>query len=352
MPAAGIDISDRSVKFAKLVPTLKGFRLGKFGEVPLAAGIVESGRIIDPERLASVLAKMRIDYDLSFVRVALPEEQMYFFRTSIPDGSKEMLHDTIELSLEEHVPIAASEAVFDFEVVGRRPIAGTISNDVEVAVTAAARSTVEGYTDMFRSAGLTVLSLELEADAVSRTVLDPQDTFANLIVDFGETRTGIAVSYKGQIYFTSTVNIGGRMLTETLAKHFGVSNEEAETMKREFGLRRDSPHQDLFSLLLNNVAVLRDEINKHFIYWHTHTDENGMARPPIEQIVLTGGDSNLSGFPDYLSASLHVKTVVADVWRNIGLPERGVPELSKNDSLAYATAIGLSLHEADGEEPI
>ena len=344
LPAVGIDISDRSIKYAKLLPTPEGFHLEGFTDISLESGIVEGGKILEPKKLQDILTGLRKKYDISFVRTALPEKQMYFFRTSIPDGPLEVIHDTIELSLEDHVPIPVSEAIFDFEVVGHS------GANVEVAVTAASREVVESYIDIFKSSGLTILSLELEADAVARTVIKKDDTFAHLIVDFGETRTGIAVAYGGQIYFTSTVNIGGRILTETLAKHFAVTVAEAEAMKREFGLRRNGPNQDLFSLLLNNIAVLRDEINKHFIYWHTHPDETGKARPPIEQIVLVGGDSNLVGLPDYLSASLRVKTIVADVWTNVNLPARGVPELSRQDSLGYATAIGLSMHDTNDDQ--
>ena len=343
MPAVGIDVSDRSIKYAKLIPTPSGFDLDTFADITLDPGIVEGGRIIAPKKLEEVLIGLRKKYNITFVRTALPEKQMYFFRMSIPEGSHDVLRNTIELSLEEHVPIPAAEAVFDFEVVGH---SGT---NVEVAVTAALGTIVDDYVSVFKSAGLTLLSLELEAEAVARTVIHPADTFAHLIVDFGETRTGIAVAYGGQIYFTSTVSIGGQILTDTLAKHFKISNAEAEAMKREFGLRRNGPNQDLFSLLLNNVAVLRDEINKHFIYWHTHPDETGATRPPIEQIVLVGGDSNLAGLPDYLSASLRVKTIVADVWTNVRLPDHGVPALSRQDSLGYATAIGLSMHDTNNE---
>ena len=98
------------------------------------------------------------------------------------------------------------------------------------------------------------------------------------------------------------------------------------------------------------MAVLRDEINKHFIYWHTHPDENGNARPTIEEIVLVGGGSNLSGLPDYLSASLRVKTSVANIWTNVSLPAGGIPELSRGESVGYATAVGLSLHEASSDQ--
>ena len=344
MPAVGIDISDRSIKYARLVPIGDGYKLGDFGSVPLAPGIVEGGRIIAPDLLEAALGDLRRKHNISFVRAALPEEQMYYFRATFPAGPREVLRDTIELSLEEHVPLSGPDAVFDFEVVSQN------GADVEVAVTAAPRSVVESYTDTFSAAGLTLLSLELEAEALARTVITSGDKVAHLIVDFGETRTGIAISYEGEIFFTSTIAIGGRMLTETLAKNFNIPMEEAEKMKQEFGLVRNTPRQDLFSLLLNNVAVLRDEINKHFIYWHTHPDENGNARPTIEEIILVGGGSNLSGLPDYLSASLRVKTSVANIWTNVSLPSGGVPELSRGESVGYATAVGLSLHEASSDQ--
>ena len=344
MPAAGIDISDRSIKYVKLVPQAHGFSLDSFCDIPLGPGIVENGQIISQNKLREVLIELREKYKISFVRTALPEKQMYFFRMTIPSGPYQVLHDTIELSLEDHVPIPAAETVFDFDVVGHT------GADVEVAVTASLGTVVDSYISTFKSAGLSLLSIELEADALARAVIHREDKFAHLIVDFGETRTGIAVAYGGQIYFTSTVGIGGQILTDTLAKHFNISNDEAEKMKREFGLRRNSPHQDLFSLLLNNIAVLRDEINRHFIYWHTHPDEKGVARPPIEQIVLVGGDSNLAGLSDYLSVSLRVKTVVADIWTNVNFPKHGVPELSRQDSLGYATAIGLSMHDINNDQ--
>ena len=344
MPAVGIDMSDRSIKYAELLPRKHGTRLGRFGEVHLAPGIVENGKIINRDQLVEVLKHIRERQDITFVRTAIPEEQVYYFRTRLPDGDMETLRETIELSLEEHVPISASDAIFDFRVLSR-----TVSGDAEVAVTAAPRAIIDMYTDVFNAAGMTLLSVELEAEALARTLVHPEDASTHLIVDFGELRTGIAIVSNGDIQFTSTVTIGGRMLTETLAKHFNVSEDEAEGMKKEMGLKRNTSDEELFGLLLNNVAVLRDEINKNFTYWHTHPDEHGKTRPIIESIFLVGGDANLAGLSDYLTSSLRVKTTVADVWVNAGLPEGEIPEISRTASLGYATAIGLALRTTDHE---
>jgi type IV pilus assembly protein PilM len=338
MSAVGVDISDRNIKFTELFPEKKGYSLGCFGNVPIPQGVVEGGKIVNSIKLVEILNKLRVDKKLSFVRSALQEEQVYFFRARYPDGTKEVLRDTIELSLEDHVPIPAADAVFDFEVVGH------FGSNVDVAVTVATKATVQSYMDVFRDAGLTLLSLELEASAISRSVVDTEDTNAHMIIDFGEASTGVTIVYGRQVYVTSTMNVGGQMLTETVSKHMGISIAEAENLKRTVGLQRNSDNEELFAILLTNIAILRDEINKHLIYWHTHVDEDGRAHPEIKKLLLVGGDSNLPGLPEYLAATLRIEAVVGDVWTNVTLPSIGVPELTKEESLSYGTAIGLALH--------
>lgn len=343
MPAVGIDISDHSIKYAELFPVKNGFRLGRFGDIPIPVGIVEGGKIMNSPKLAEILNTLRVEKKLSFVRSALPEEQVYFFRARYPNDSKDTLRETIELSLEEHVPIPASDTVFDFEIVG------AAGQDIDVAVTVATRATVESYSDVFRASGLTLLSLELEASAIARAVVATDDTSSHLIVDFGEARTGVAIVHRGQVYVTSTVSVGGQMLTETVARHMGISLVEAENLKREFGLQRNSAHEEIFAILLTNVAILRDEINKHLIYWHTHPDEEGNPRPEITKVILVGGDSNLPGLPEYLSATLRIEAVAGNIWTNVSLPSHGIPELPRAASLSYGTSIGLALYNTNQE---
>lgn len=340
MPAVGIDISDRNIKYAELIPEGNGHRLGKYGIVPIPQGTIENGRLINPAKLQEILSTIAKTNNFSFVRAVLPEAQTYFFQVTIPDAPTiEELRNTIEITLDEHVPIPAVEATFDFKIEERT------STEVTVSVVVTSNSIVESYTEIFTNAGLTLLSLEQEDEALARAIIKEGDDRAVLVVDFGEVKTGIAVVRGSRVYFTATVNMGGQMLTKTLVSHFNISVEEAEKMKRTYGLRRNSPDQDFFTLLINNISVLRDEINKHFIYWHTHPDEKGNPRPQIEEIILIGGDSNLVGLPDYLEASLHVKTTVANVWTNIQMPAHGIPEIPLGESLAFATAIGLSLND-------
>lgn len=143
--------------------------------------------------------------------------------------------------------------------------------------------------------------------------------------------------------FTSTLDVGGMVLTNMIQKSFKVSLEEAEKMKQQYGLLRNAENTEIFSVLLNSVSILRDEIAKHFLYWNTHKDEEDKNNPPIEKIILCGGDSNLIGLTDYISISMKSTAQMANVWTNIINTENYIPEMSFRQAISFATALGLAL---------
>lgn len=336
-PSFGLDISDQSLKFVELVPYSGGIRLGKYGERKIGEGIIEAGKIKDPKRLEQVLLSLREEEGIKFVRVSLPEEQVYPFQLQLEKAGLKNIREGIELALEEHVPIPAQDAIFDYELVRDE------EQRLELQVEAIPKNVIENYLMVFRESLISVQSFEVEAQAIARAVIKKGDLGTYMIVDFGQTRTGVFIISRGVVVFTSTLNLGGKMLNDVIMKNFKVTVEEAEKMKREYGLQRNVANEELFPILLNNVSVMRDEILKHFIYWQTHKDEEGKDRSPIEKIILTGGDSNLIGLPEYLSISTKNKVELGNVWTNIADTGKNIQEISFNRSLTFAAALGLAL---------
>lgn len=337
MPSFGLDISDESIKFVELNVTKEGIRLGKYGERPIAPGIIESGKIIDPKKLSDLLQNLRMTEGLRSVRVSLPEEQIYLFNLRLEKSGLKSVREGIELSLEEHIPIPAPDAIFDYELLGED------AKSFNLQVAAIPKNIIEGYLSVFQTAGIRVQSFELEAQAITRAVIEKGDLDTYMIVDFGEKRTGIFIVSRGVVMFTSTLDVGGIMLTSVIEKSFNVSFEEAEKMKKEYGLQRNVANKEIFAVLLNSVSILRDEIVKHFLYWHTHKDEEGRNNQPIKKIILCGGDSNLIGLSDYFSVSMKTKVDMANVWVNIVETSKSVPEINFKQALSFAAAIGLAL---------
>lgn len=333
----GLDVSDESLKFVELVATSKGIGLGRYGERKIPTGIIESGKIKDPKRMEEILSLIRKEEGIKSVRVSLPEEQIYIFRLSMEKLGLENIREGIELSIEEHIPIPAQNAIFDYEILSED------AQSLEIQVIAIPKNIIESYLLIFKNSSIMVQSFELEAQAISRAVIKKADPETYMIVDFGEKRTGIFIISRGVVKFTSTLDVGGVMLNDMIAKNFKVNSEEAEKIKKKYGLQRNTENKEIFAVLLNSVSVLRDEIVKHFLYWHTHKDEKGRDSPPIKKIILCGGDSNLTGLAEYFSVSMKCKVEMANVWVNIVDTEKHIPEINFKQALSFAAALGLAL---------
>ncbi|MEX2052078.1 MAG: pilus assembly protein PilM [Candidatus Paceibacterota bacterium] len=337
MPSFGLDLSDESLKFLELLDTKEGLKVGRHGERKIPPGIIESGKIIDSKRLEEVLTSLRKEEGIHSVRVSLPEEQVYLFSIRLEKAGLVSIREGIELALEEHIPIPAEDAIFDYEVTNED------EKTIYLEVAAIPKNVIEEYLSVFAHSAIFVNAFEIEAQAISRAVIKKGDMGTYMIVDFGEKRTGIFIISRGVVMFASTLDVGGVMLTNMIKKSFNVSYEEAEQMKKTYGLKRNAENKEIFAVLLNSVSILRDEIVKHFLYWHTHKDEEGKNNPPIKSIILCGGDSNLIGLPDYFSVSMQNTVEMADVWVNIDNTARSVPGINFKQALSFAASIGLAL---------
>lgn len=340
MPAVGLDISDHSIRFAELVETRRGLVLKSYGERAIPEGVVQAGEIKNIEGLRTALAGIQQELSAEFAMVALPEEHAYLLELGMATAKPSDVRPMLELQLEEHVPIPPAEALFDYELMGDgRAHDGMI----DIAVSAVNRALVDTYLEAFRGTGLTPTVFEVEPESIARAVVPEGDKGTYMIMDFGRTRTGISIVNNGGISFTSTVAVGGSSLTRTIAKELSLGLEEAEQVKRERGFARTQENEALFAALMANVSILRDELIRHYNYWHEHPDAHGKRRERIEKVILCGGDSNLTGFAEFLSLGLHAPVELAQVMQNVNSLSKYIPEISFNDSLRYATAIGLAL---------
>src|SRR3989344_8819611 len=272
----GLDISDESIKFARIIGAKNGIKIGQYGERKIPAGVIESGKIKDQKQLEQILLSLKKEEGIKSVRVSLPEEQVYLFRLLLDKTGLQNVREGIELALEEHVPIPAPDAIFDYELLSETP------ENLELQVAAIPKNVIESYLSVFKSSMIQVQSCELEAQATSRAVVKKGDMETYMIVDFGQTRTGIFIISRGVAVFTSTLDLGGVALVNMIEKSLKVNHEDALKMKMEYGLSRNASNKELFPAILNIVSVLRDEIDKHFLYCHTHKNEEGKDRPPIK----------------------------------------------------------------------
>lgn len=158
---------------------------------------------------------------------------------------------------------------------------------------------IKKHLSVFKNSGISIKSFERQAEAITRAVIKKGDLGTYLIVDFGKKHSNIFIISGG------IVMSGSMLISKT-------------------------------------ISILRDQVAKDFLYWQTHKSE-GENRPLIEKIILCGNEPNLISFSEYLSVGMRNRVEMANVWVNILDTGKNIPEISFEQSLGFASALGVAL---------
>ena len=338
-PLAGIDVSTSGVKAARLAETSHGFVLAQYAQARLPLGAYTDGEITDRAAVVNAIKMTARAAGISSAHVSLPESKSYLFETSAPGTTKAEWRTAVEQHLDELIPLPPPETAFDIVGMGPAHAGGTL-----VAGVGLARRIVDEMLSAFDEAGVGVRSLESEPFAVARAILPADDTSTVLIIDVGKTTTKLSIVTNRVPRFATTIGIGGHALTLAVQKHFGVTEAEARRVKADRGIVPSPGNEDYIAAMLSTVSAIRDEISKRLDYWQGHAASSEQSQP-VTRAIIIGGNASLRGLPEYMGGAFKVPVVAGDVFSNLAPRSAWVPELDYNESLAYATSIGLALRD-------
>ena len=339
LPAAGLDISDRAIKYVELVVHRGELHLGKYGEADIPEGVIVQGVVKDQDKLVNILGGIRQRTNLSIFHVSLPEEKAYLVEMEVPYNAG-YLHGTIELHLEEHFPIETKLALFDYEIIHTPENSG--KNVYVIAVSALEGQFASDYFKALRLAGYLPLSFEFESQAISRAVVPASDNGVVMIADIGREQSNIAIVANHIVRLTGSLSVGGNALSEAIKKDLKVSIEEAVRLKEKEGLLHRELDKSAFSSIIRVATVLRDEISQRLIYWNSGRPRSN-SKDTVSSIILCGGNANIPGLPEYLTSGIEIPVSIANPWGNFLSFDKIIPEITAGESLKYCTAIGLAL---------
>ena len=342
----GLDISDLSLKIAKLKEGKDGLNLASFGETEIPTGIIEGGEVKDENSLSKIIKKSLTQVHgeklkTKYLIASLPEEKSFLDILQIPLLKEEEMEKAVRFEAENHIPLPLDEVYLDFKKIEN------VFNQrkyQEILIAAAPKKVVDSYLKTLKKAGLQPIAFEVECLAIVRALIKKEATTRPLlIIDFGATRTSFIIFSGRSLRFTSTIPISSYALTENIAKNLKVSLKKAEVMKKKYGL---IGKKEISDSIIPALTDLVEQIKTHLDYYHSHLPKSQIQRDGkrLEKILLCGGGANLKGLVEFLATNLKVEVELGNPWVNIlKRPLRKIPELPFEKSLAYTTALGLAL---------
>jgi len=329
MPALGVDISDKAVKYAAFSPRHYP-RLSTFGEERIPPGVVERGIIKDGQALGEALQRVRQKSKASLVHASLPEEKAYVVEVQLPLGDPKSIREAIELHLDEHIPLEPISAIFDLELIGPG----------RAALSAVEQGFAEDYAKALEDAGFQPISFELESHALARALVPRATAETFMIVDIGREQSNLSVVSGGLVRLAASVDFGGDAFTKAIMADLGVTEDEARSMKEQEGLLRKGDGPSAFPSIIRVAGSFREEIYQRFAYWHNVHKE---PTEHILNILLCGGNASVPGLSGYLAYGLDAVVSIGNPWQNIVSFDEFIPEIPAHEALKYTTAIGLAL---------
>ncbi|MDO8565557.1 MAG: pilus assembly protein PilM, partial [bacterium] len=265
LSTSGVAIADKGIKFVEFHRGIIGdkLKITHSSKTVLPPGVVEAGSIKDAGALSLALKDLSSRYSLSYIHATLPEERAYLFTATIERVPAEGLRDAVAFIVEENAPVSLPDSVFDFEVIDLDPASTTL----KVVVSVLPRNVIASYIAAFESAGMTPISFDIESQAIARTIIPEGDRRTQLIINWGEKRTGFYVVEDEVVQF-STTPIHGLLAQESVP----------------------------------NLHDLKAEMGKVFAFWNTRADKQGVSARPIERVLLCGAAvTNASMVADLMS---------------------------------------------------
>jgi len=255
----------------------------------------------------------------------------------------------------EVIHVIAQEFIIDEQDGIREPLGMSgVRLEAQIHIVTAAVTSAQNIVKCANRAGLNVMDIVLEPLASAEAALAADERELGVcLIDIGGGTTDIAVFEEGAIKHTSVLSLGGYHITNDIAVGLRTPFDEAERIKKKFGVaaarylsgddilsvpsvggRR--PRQMSRKMLCEIIEPRVDEILN---LARQELAKQGLENRIPSGVVLTGGCSALEGMPE-LAEEVFEAPVRRGIPRNIG----GLQDVVRGPM--YATGVGLAIYGA------
>ncbi|MDV7142605.1 cell division protein FtsA [Tropicimonas sp. TH_r6] len=194
---------------------------------------------------------------------------------------------------------------------------------------------------------------------ISALVEDEQELGA-ACVDLGGGATGVSIFIKKHMIFSDSVRIGGDHITQDISKGLKVPLNVAERIKTFYGgvmatgmddremieIGGDTGDWELDRRTVSRaelIGIMRPRVEEILEEVRVRLDGAGFDQLPAQQIVLTGGGSQIPGLDGLASRILGQQVRLGRPLRVQGLPQAATGP-------AFSSAVGLCLFAAHPQD--
>jgi len=351
----GIDLQHHTAKMVQFHHGPAGTRLAACASVAFSETI---GKLEDhaPQSLVSDLreAVKRGGFRGNSAVLALPPVKVDVRTLTLP-GSDGDLDKMLKWEAESYLHYDVANARIDHVKLG--DVAVGNEKRSEVLVAAADATYLRELLDLFGKARIHVFAIDIVPMALCRvcSFVGPDAAAQPTgIIDIGRTSSIAAIANRGDLRLTRVISRGGDELTMRIKDNLEITQEEAEILKKEYGIGTPGSvsfgeQQELVTkteiagtvheILRHDLDDLASEFQKLFRYFAAQCKGASVTRG-----YLCGGGGKLKGLDSFLSERTGVRIEALPPIASLLPPLDGGPG---ECGIEFAVAAGLALRAPD-----
>lgn len=352
----GVDVGSTAVRVAEVavgdVPVVV-----RAAQVPLPPGAVEAGEVRQPEVVADALKNLWSQSGVKNKQVFLGvgNQRVVVREVSLPWLPEKELRDSLGFQVQEFIPMAADDAVLDFDPLGEMDQGGRRMQ--RILLVAANKTMIGALVEAALGARLDPQGVDLTPFAAVRAIgstdenLDLESPGDEAVVDVGAHVTSICVHDRGITRFVRILPSGGRDITVAIARGLGIDDDVAEALKRgepvvppppeETGIQEPPvlpDAEEVHRVALSRAGSFVDEIRSSLEFYAAQVPGARIAR-----VVVTGGGSRLEGFLELLQERIPVEVDRGKLFEHAKSELDLSAEAAAEAEAVLAVAVGLAL---------
>lgn len=202
------------------------------------------------------------------------------------------------------IDIVSDKFILDDGKVVLDPIGSLSSNfTLNAEIILADKEYIKQLTNVFRKAGLEINGFIPTTLAERNLMLDSNELMDNvMLLDIGAGNTEIGVFEANGFIYTNTIPLGGKNITYDISYVLNISEEEADRLKRQYGLAMKSYIDNDNEIILNTyngeeklksiksselIEIIEARIEEIFALVNKDITQKGIKQK-INNVIITG----------------------------------------------------------------
>jgi type IV pilus assembly protein PilM len=321
----GLDIGSAYLKVVQVDAQKRGFRVTRAAQHKTPEGSVRDGIVLDPNAVGDAVRQMlrAAGVTATGAVTAVSGPTVMVRQIKLPRMAEAALRKSVRYEAAKYITSNVEESAVEFEILG--PCEGA-EDQMNVMLVAAPREMVESRIAAVERAGLEAVSVDIEAFALQRALVDCNvhhynDGGMRALVDIGAAHTEVSLLSGTTFALSRSIPIAGDTLTGVLKTQLYCDAPEAEQRKAAADMAAlleggASPEEaEAPRLLQPMLDELLREIRRSIQFFQSQLPEGSEAQP-LREIVLSGGGAQLRNLAAYMNARLGTEVRLGNPFAN------------------------------------